>query len=376
MPDTDLSALDAEIVDDTSPAASEVPAAVTAAFEKTFSNLSAEDKAELAELDPFAAAQADDARITRNRINKEQQDELIEEGLVSADDPDGAGLKPATEPLKPGETVETPALKAGETPAANDPINPLLRMAANEMGWSDEKIDRLLKADPELAQETMQTLADTYTNLSRQFLTPGSPVIPGTQPATNPPAQPEAPTSKLDQFYTQIEAFAETNGEDLANFAKALKSELIDPVRDILASNQAKQQELFATEARQTVATLGEKFSQFYGKDDKALSAIETNNRAYLAQVADQLRAGAKAQGRDLSIKDAINRAHLLVTADHRDQVVRKNIKEQVQSRAQQITAKPTQRRDPRLVSGRSTANAIEAASRKMAELGIEDMGE
>lgn len=358
-----------------------VPDAVTEAFENVFSNLSADDKAEIAEAGgegeqtETPVQSADQIARGKNRRNlaaKEQADELEEEGLVTADDPDGEGTAAKAEEEKTDEEIA--AEKAAETPAEEDKIDPSLRMAANEMGWTDDKINRLYKADPELALETLNTLADTYTNLSQQYLTiPGSQQAAGTPAVTAPLAQKQGPTSQLDTFYTQIEAFAETNGQELANFAKALKSELIDPVREILAANEVRSKDLSATEARATVTTLGEKFPQFYGADDKALSQVEQNNRAYLAQVADQLRAGAKAQGKELSIKDALQRAHLVATAKVRDQIVRKQISGQVQTRQRGMTAKPTQRRDPKLTGGRSVANATEAVSRKMAELGIED---
>jgi hypothetical protein len=379
----------AETNDSTPTTESTVPDAVNAAFDDVFSNLSADDLAEIGEAGgadeqtetpPMSADQQARAKNRRNLAAKEQQDELEEEGLVSADDPDGTGTAAKSDEEKPGEQADDAAKKAAAAAAQEaDKVDPALRLAANEMGWTDEKINRLYKADPELAMETLNTLADTYTNLSRQYLTiPGSQQAAGTQQnATEQPAQQQAPTSQLDKFYSQIEAFAETNGEDLANFAKALKKELIEPVREILASNKAKQEELYATEARTTVTALGDKFPQFYGGvEGKALTDVEKNNRAYLGQVADQLRAGAKAQGRDMSIKDAITRAHLVVTAQYRDQIVRKQISGQVQTRQQQITAKPTQRRDPKLTNGRSVANATEAVARKMAELGIEDSGE
>lgn len=325
-----------------------------------------------------AEAQRTASNIKRRKEREaEQRQELREEGLEGEDDLD-------EEEVAKGEEDEAPALKdeaeeqaEEEKPEADEvkanALDPNLRyFAATELRWSDEKIDKLIAADPELAAETIQRFSDAYTNLSRQYLTTQpSQATPGTAPAEEKPAQPASPTSKLDKIFANINEFAEANGEELAEFVKALKDEVIDPWRKEAAKIEARQNELNATEARTTFTALSTKFADLYGAKESARTPEQQKAVNDLAETADQLRAGAKLRGQELSIPDAINRAHLLVSHKHREAVVRNSIKEQVQKRSKGITAKPTYRRNPVTATGKSKEAAAEALTRKAAELGI-----
>jgi hypothetical protein len=314
----------------------------------------------------------------RQSVQKEQAEELDEEGLTGADDPEGHG-KPEETP-KEGEDAEEgePADdKDGQTAEAPT-LDPNLRFVAQQFGWSDEKIDKLLKADPELAQDTFTNLSDAYTNLSRQMLPQGdSQGLPGTQPGSMT-AQQQATTSPLDTLLSDkaLAQFAEANGEEIvekflkpfAQERQALKAEL----SEMKAYVEVQQRRAVATEATTVLEKLSGQFADLYGKDTLQLSDPQKQARTNLAGIADQLRAGAKSQGRELSVSEALNRAHLIVSAGHRQQAVRKQVTEQVQRRSKQISAKPTQRRNPTTAGGRSDAAAIEAYNRKAAELGLE----
>lgn len=309
-------------------------------------------------------------------VKKEQAEELDEEGLTGNDDPEGHGKKDETpaekeDEGKPGEGDETPA---EETPA----LDPNLRFVAQQFGWSDEKIDKLLKADAELAQDTFSNLSDAYLNLSRQMLPQAdSQVNPGTQPGSTT-AQPQATTSPLDTLLSPkaLAEFAEANGEEIVEkFLKPFAQErqaLKQEVQELKGFVEIQQRRAVATEATTVLEKLSGQFADLYGKDTLQLSDPQKQARTNLAGIADQLRAGAKMQGRELSVTEALNRAHLIVSAGNRQQAVRKQVTEQVQRRSKQITAKPTQRRNPATAGGRSDATAIEAYNRKAAELGLE----
>lgn len=359
---------------DTKPAelSTEAQENIDAAMSKFLAKADGKDREEMSDVDEGAFARK--AAQTRQR-KLDEKEELAADGLENEDDPN----EPVDEEVetqtasKQADQPETAAEQSSETPSSETApdIDPNLRyFAETELGWSTEKIDRLVKADPELAAETIQTLASQSSDLSRQLLNPVTQQLAGSQTGQSP-AQGMTPTPELDKFYANLTAFAEANGEDVAGFAKALNSELIEPVRKLLASNEAREQELLKTETLETFNGLKDKFADVYGKDDKSLTVVQNNARMLLGQVADQLRAGAKAAGKPITAKQAIAKAHLLVSADYRDSIVRKEIKEQVQKRAKQITAKPTQRKNPVVASSRSVEAASEALGKKAAELGI-----
>jgi len=305
------------------------------------------------------------------RAKQEQQAELVEDG----EEPDPSLEDDAPQPEPQSEEEATPEAPAPE-PVAQDQndIDPTLRyFAETELGWSKDKIDRLVKADPEIATETISKLAESYTNLSRQFLNPASSVAPSTPaPEQQQPAQPQAPTSKLDEFFGKLNEFAEANGEELSDFIKALKDEVVDGYREMRAAYEVQQKELLRTEARTVFTDLSKRFADLYGSEDKAATEKQNEAKQRLGELADQIRTAAKLQGRELSVREALNRAHLIVSADYRDAVVRKQITEQVQKRGNAITARPTQRRNPVTSASKTRATAEDAYAKKAAELGIE----
>lgn len=322
-----------------------------------------------------AAKNAKHTRVKREQRKAEQKQELREEGLETDEEVDEEAIAKGEEdaPIaKDNDEIEDENAVDDEVAAA-PALDPNLRyFASTALKWTDEKIDKLFKADPELATDTIQNLAATYKNLSQQLLQPQtSQVAPVTPAVEKPLAQPASPTSKLDHIYANLNEFAEANGEELTEFIKALKAEIIDPWRTEQAKIEARTNELSKTEARQTFGTLSTKFTDLYGEQGKARSPEQQTAVADLAEVADQLRAGAKARGQDLSVADAINRAHLLVSHEYTQQTVRKSIKEQVQKRAKGLSARPTQRSNPVLSSGKSREAAKDALTRKAADLGI-----
>lgn len=313
-----------------------------------------------------AAASISQRRRERTRqAQMEQRDELEDEGL------EGDELEEGASPVEADEPQEADAEKPEEPPVGEEAkdIDPTLRyFAEQELGWTKEKLDRLVKLDPEVASETIQNIADSYTNLSRQYAA-GSP-IPGTQQAPSPAQQQETPlTPRLDKFFEAISDFTEANGNDLGEFALALKAELIDPVKEIFAENKVRELELNKNETLTTFNTLSEKFSDIYGKPGsqtpEQLEAV-----TQLGNTADSLRAGAKQRGQKMSIKSALNQAHLQVSAPYRAAIERKKLTEQVQKREKTITHRPTQRLVP-ATSGKSDAAAEEAVAKFAAERGL-----
>lgn len=320
---------------------------------------------------PVVATDIAERRKLRNRQARlEQQDELREEGLIAEDgDEDGETPKVETGKIEP-KVEAKPAVAENEQPKAATDIDPTLRyFAEQELGWEKDKIDRLVKADPEIAAETIQKIADTYTNLSRQYAT-GSQVAPGTQMQT--PAQNEdAPlTPRLDKFYAGLVDFKESNGDDLGEFTEALKAELIDPVKEIFAANKVRERELNKDEAQSTFGKLSEQFADLYGKPGVVKTPEQAEAVRQLGEVADQLRTGAKQRGQKMSIKSALNQAHMQVSTPFREAIVRKTIKEQVHKREKAITARPSQRLQP-ATSGKSDAAAEDAISKFAADRGL-----
>jgi hypothetical protein len=348
----------------------EVPAAISTAFESVFSS---SDAAEDTTAPAAESTPKGNGGVNSLDGTQEERDELEQEGLVT---PDGnAAESEHTEQAESSDSAEgTGEQKPADAGAAEAPkLDPYLRYVAQESGYTPEQIERLVKADPELAVQTFQLVADQYANLSRQYASPGSQVAPGTQGQPQQPAQPTAaPTPQFDQFMAKLSDFAEANGQDMAEFARIVNDELATPFKAMAAQLAARDQAMLRQEATTAFEGVRKQFADFYGAENGTLSPGQQSARQNLAALADQIRAGAERQGRVVSVAEAIKRAHAVVTADLRQTTARRELAQQVQRRAKGITAKPTQRRNPAQAGVRSEAAAARAYEQAALQMGVE----
>lgn len=350
-------------------------AALDAAFDAVFGDKD-ESALDAEATQPVAKSPAQARQQAANQ--RQQKDELEEEGLVSVNEPDGVEPGTKTEDSadeateETDEQAETPEGIKTTAPAASA-IDPFHKWAALQNGWTPEQITKLEKADPELAAQTLKNVADTYTVLSRQALgnvAPGT--AAGTPGAPGQPAPTDAfPTPKLDKIVAGLKEFSENNGEDLANFVTALTEEIVAPYKAMLAAQKVSEQAAQRHEADTTFQAVSKDFPDFYGKDGNR-NPVQQERVTGLATLANQIRAGAKAQGKSVSVENCIKQAHAVITAELRATTARKEIVSQVQKRSAQITAKPNGRRNPANLGGKSKQAAAAAFEARVAELGID----
>lgn len=302
------------------------------------------------------------------REAKQQQEELEEEGL------EGDG-----EAAVEDEPAEEEPEQADEEEEAAPEIDPTLKGIAIEFGWTEEQLNVLAKDNPELLEQTLQNVAVAYANLSRV-----NPAASG--PAYSPAQQQAAPAAQgqpnaLDALYTPdgLRQFAEVNGDDMVEkLLKPLGQELheLRAMRNEYMAEKAtlaaQERQAIASEANGVFEKLSESYSNVYGKGP-VLNQAQSASRQHVAQLADQLRSGARLQGRELSVTEALKRAHLIETAELRVADGRKQVQQSVQRRSRQISARPTQRNSVNQATGQKTeSSAAEAYERRAAELGIE----
>jgi hypothetical protein len=308
----------------------------------------------------------------RQAVAKEQKDELVQEGLEDADSLEA----PAEDAAEGEQTADEPAEESAEGEATEPVVDldPNLRFAAQHVGGlSDDDINEFYQQNPTLATRVFENYLSAFSAMSRQ-----SGMLPATSPQQTPApaAQRQAQTtSNIDKILGNLKEFAEVNGEPLADFVKALHEEAIVPLRQMQAELAVAKQQAVAAEATNSTEKLAETFSDVYGKGEK-VNLLQKTNRQKLYEVADQLRSGAYQQGHEMSVKDAINRAHLIVTADKQVAAGRKQVQQQVQKRAKQITARPTHRMKPSSPgNAKGETTAAEAYRQRATELGI-DIGD
>lgn len=290
----------------------------------------------------------------------------------------------ASEPEPVQAPKQAPAKKpAGNTAPKEDAgaqsastLSPVLRQAAARSGWSAEDINGFYEANPELAERTFEKMHANANDLSMRYAQLGATRLnPQQQIAPAPAPAPNSRVSQLDALLDDaaLKQFGEENGQDFVDkFLKPFKAEVYEPVRQMMAFVENQKRELLSQQINGVFGDFAKEDPEFYG-DDKALTPEAKQARYQTAQLADQIHAGAALQGVNLSVKEALEQARNVITANRRGEIERKNLTQRIQRRTNRITSRPNARRAATTVAdgaGKSEAAAMEAYAARAAELG------
>jgi hypothetical protein len=268
-----------------------------------------------------------------------------------------------------------------KTQEAKATLTAALRQAAKRNGYEDAEIDRLYAADPELATKSFSRLYEAYNRLSEDYARLGQAnvaAIPTGQGQGQPTPQQnvQQPTimAELNKVFDQksLQSLAETQGQEFVdNFIMPLKRDLIDPVSKLLGKLQAQED----AQVQRDVATAFKgwegDFGDVYGPaDPQQRTALHQRNRLDVAREAEWIYEGAQRSGIDMPVGEALERAHERMFGKDRIAVQeRKKLTSAVQSRSQQITARPSNRRGAEEPVGDAAAEAAYKA--KAGEIGL-----
>ncbi len=302
--------------------------------------------------------------------------------------------------------------EGGEGPTSEDEvfetdIPEQLINAARRAKWSDDKIRRLIEHDPDTARDTFTQLQEDANRLSREYADlgrnlAGSPIhaMPQQQPAAQLPGQgygvnqvpaqagPQQPGQQQQQppqgqgylpaFQFPQEATANLEPEFVENFVTPLQqhmdqqAQLMNAVAHRFDSFiQERQVESLHMQIDQFFNGL-DSYDDLYGTGDRtALNEVQMMTRQRVTREADAIRAGFFAQGRTLSVQEALEMAHNLVSSPHQEKVARRRLTKKVQKRERQITVRPTHRSGGAGEGDRSDplAKATRNAAKKLKQL-------
>jgi len=291
-----------------------------------------------------------------------------EEGL--ARDRDTEDVSPAGEIDK---ETSAPA-KQPPAPAAGPTLPDAIRRSLHAYEWSDEDIDDGFKANPAGFLTFAQKMHNSRTNELKQWANIGRQAAQRAQagPVESPSATvPMAPANSGFQPIDIDGLVKEFGNEELVRQIASPVNTVIEQINSIFPDLQKGVEEIRAARL-QTVSTQIESFftgeplkafADFYGVRATA-TEDQMGNRAQVLQTADALRTGAAYQGRDLSVEESLALAHDLVSAEFHKQVVRKEVRAQVQRRSNGLSVKP---------QGSAPAKTGPAASRNQLEQNVKD---
>jgi hypothetical protein len=301
-------------------------------------------------------------RLAQNSGEAQQATPATEQGVG-----DGTESQPADNRV--GSASEKPSQEA--KPAAADPLatlDPALRHAARRAGWSEQELREFVtSAKPEIVDGTLNRLYQSYNDISTRFAQMGQqrmqpqPGQQGFQQQQAPQQQATAsPFDKINEAFSDraVSALREEYGDGIVDSLVEPLRSIIQPLQEMAQFVQQSRSETIAREVEVTMKTLSADFGDLYGENGKQPTAPQQTMRHQLYATADQILAGALAQGLPLSVGEALERANMILAAPTTRQRERQKIASSVKERSRQIVARPTQRNGPVPQAGEQRAAA------------------
>jgi hypothetical protein len=303
--------------------------------------------------EPPTPAAADEKLAVDDKSTPAAKDEPKEE--PKADD------APAEEkPTTPAKADEQPA-DGKETPAIPDGHY----RAAIHMGMTPEDVSALYEKDPKLALKTFAKCHEMTNAASKQLGELGQAVRKAREvPAAPAPAAVPAGESRRDKAIKAIkEKYADDPMVDVliellppeapAPKPPAAAQSTAVPVQRSIDEEIAVRQQISTFFADPDMEVYGDFYGPAKGPDGSAVSTWDhltpgqKANRLEMLGRAQLILDGAEATGMKLSTAEALERAHLEVSAPIASQIVREKIKASVTKRAAGVTLKPSAGKTP-----------------------------
>jgi hypothetical protein len=265
-----------------------------------------------------------------------KEEEKVEEEVVT----EGGDEKPVE------EAVAAPAVST--LPAA-------YRRSAKSREWTDAEIDAFVTANPELALKTLGKIHESrvkeineWAELGRKARqAPGAASAPAASPApVQSPASPAISPLQPVNIQELVEKFGnEELIKALAGPMNAQAAALQPIIQQALeaqkVAEQSKQENLGKLIEGFFTANEMKPFTPVYGTVKAGLTKEQVDSRTKVLETADALLAGAAAQGRSLSVEDALTAAHDSVASTFKESVIRNQIRTQTKTREKGITLRP-----------------------------------
>lgn len=278
----------------------------------------------------------------------------------STPEPEGGDTE--TEPADDDDSTPEPESEPAdesESETESEPEKPAIPdnyyRAAIHRGWTPERISKLYEADPEGTVDFLKKTYEDVNSMSKQFADFGRKA----KEMQQAPAAKQEPEQKPDVF--DPEAFKKVYDEDPAAamvlmFEAMQKQSQQQPQAPVQQPQQTSQDEM-----RERLSNLEQlngffndddlkAFGDYYGQSKKLdwgdITPDQYANRKALVDRADEILVGAELLQTGMSIREAVEKAHLEITAPMLKEIVRQDIIKQVKKKAKGATLRPTKRKE------------------------------
>ncbi len=209
------------------------------------------------------------------------------------------------------------------------------RRAALARGYTNEEIDHHLETKPGDALVRFGELYTEWQDQNSQWSERGRQLRQVGQEAPKPET-PNATPEVLKHYDTEAMIAEHGGNEDLITALVAPLNAMVDRVNSVTEKLEKSEQFLRNTEQDALTAATQEffkgtdmtPFNKVYGTDRTSLTDEQVKSRMELLQEADTIIAGAADHGRGLSVRDALERAHVIVSQGTRDEAIRQSIRD------------------------------------------------
>lgn len=252
--------------------------------------------------------------------------------------------------------------------------------AAAHQGWTPERISKLYEVDPEGTVEFLKKVYEDTNNLNGQFAELGRRKIALEQAKVNVESKPQETKSELDL----VKLREQYEDDPVGVMLEIIKTQSPKPqeqsVTQPVQSNQREEDMAIAQQLHTFFISKDlEVYRDFYGSPDKnnpydwsKSTPGQNANRYAITQEADAIIAGYELQGKQISVREALEKAHLRVTAPITEQIVREQLVSQVKKRSKSLTLRPSQSQG--VVASGGTGEKSEAKAIQTAQAGLNEL--
>ncbi len=335
--------------------------------------------------------------LDSTELNKSEEDaiaatqaQLNALGIEGSEQAEETESTPEEKPEVKEENQETQADEVDSTPASKlegkenteeVSLPDAYFRAAEHQGWKPEEITEFFKATPELAIQTLGKIHESTNKLSDDFANIGRAKL---KPADKPVDAATAAEAVAAGKKVDLAALKEELGADSVMFKtiEAIQASIPAPTVSTgqPVQNQPIVQQNVALDPRVEVmvnqfftADTLKPYKDFYGegKDINKLTMEQNQRRWAVLDRADDIAEGAAKMGRPVTPDEAMDLAHMLISADVQKQAVRAELKATIVKRSKGLSLKPAQSKTALPVKDEKTTAAdleakVEAGMRKI----------
>ncbi len=232
----------------------------------------------------------------------------------------------------------------GDSDGSADEDSPMLpsghRRAALARGYTNEEIDFYLEQKPEEATARFGNIYTDWQKDNSEWSDRGRRLMQDNK-TTSEDGDSVKPIEALGHLDTEKLIEEHPGSEDLIKSLVAPLNGVIDRVNHTVEQLTGSQEFLQKTEQNALQVSIDEflgsddmkSFADTYGAIDGQLTDTQQKSRMELFGQADEISTGAKDHGRDITVHEALERAHAILSQGTRDETIRQEIRDSMTKR-------------------------------------------